>query len=104
MSAAQKQKSKRMAGNGMQRIDIGCGAGAINCCLRCINPAFIDLGDTKQRDRGTPKANVYSSRRFLHCFDMAQGLRKFATRTLALISSHKAVLRFLANVCFKEKV
>ena len=82
-----------MAGKGMQRIDIGCGAGAINCCRRVdlwVLALWVFV--------------VYSSRRFLHCFDMAQGLRKFATRTLALISSHKAVLRFLANVCFKEKV
>ena len=98
MSAAQKQKSKRMAGNGMQRIDIGCGAGATNCC-RKVDPWVLTLWVMT-----VWVMTVYSSRRFLHCFDMAQGLRKFAARTLALISSHKAVLRFLANVCFKEKV
>ena len=31
---AQKEKSKRTAGNGMKRTDIGCGVGAMNCCRR----------------------------------------------------------------------
>jgi hypothetical protein len=88
-----------MAGNGMYRTDIDCGAGAMNCCRR-VDPWVLALWVlTLAAGKGLRKP---AHRNKLN--SCGNNLYVATWPALVFAADANAVLRFLANVYCQEKV